>query len=128
MKKICKITIFLLSLSFLAACATQNYVSVPDWIDNPGRHQAVGSCGSHAKGKFQQQQTAEKRARLELAARDGIEIKSMSLMTEKVNNSRSSSSLNQQTTQKVNTKIKARVVDSFHDKVSDIYWVLVEST
>lgn len=100
--------------------------SQPNWIDSPSRDQAVGSCGTHALGKHKQKECAMTRARLELAARKGIEIKSLSLMTESATSIRSSSTLNQQTIQEVNTKIKSRLVDSFHDKEQDVYWVLVE--
>lgn len=110
----------------LSGCATKNGQNEPSWIENPDRHQAVGSCGTHALGKYKQKECAMTRARLELAARKGIEIKSMSLMTEKATNMSSSSTLNQQVTQEVNTKIKARLVDSYHDKYQDILWVLVE--
>lgn len=114
------------SVLMLAGCLVKDGHSEPDWIENPDRHQAVGSCGSHALGKYKQKECAMTRARLELAARKGIEIKSMSLMTERANNMTSSSTLNQQVTQEVNAKIKARLVDSYHDKNQDILWVLVE--
>ena len=117
----------LLSMIFgLFGCATNNGQSVPNWIDNPEHHQAVGSCATHALGKYKQKECAMTRARLELAARKGIEIKSMSLMTEQATSLSSSSTLNQQVTQEVNTKIKARLVDSHHDKNQDVLWVLVE--
>ena len=114
------------TILMLAGCIVKDGHTEPDWIENPARHQAVGSCGSHALGKYKQKECAMTRARLELAARKGIEIKSMSLMTEQATNSRSNSTLNQQVTQEVNTKIKARLVDSYHDKYQDILWVLVE--
>jgi len=110
----------------LSGCLIKNGQAEPNWIENPSRDQAVGSCGSHALGKYKQKECAMTRARLELAARKGIEIKSMSLMTERASSVSSSSTLNQQVTQEVNTKIKARLVDSYHDKNQDILWVLVE--
>jgi len=86
----------------------------------------VGTCGSHALGKQKQKECAMSRARLELAARQGIEIQSMSVMTEQANNLHSSSQLNQQTVQEINGKIKTRLVDSYLDRGQDILWVLVE--
>lgn len=126
MKNIKIIGTFLLSLSFLSGCASQTTSQVPNWLDNPSRNQAVGSCGSHALGKYKQKECAMTRARLELAARQGVEIKSMSLMTENATNMASSSTLNQQTIQEVNSKVKARLIDSYHDKSQDVIWVLVE--
>lgn len=118
--------VILSTVLMLVGCLVKDGHSEPDWIENPARHQAVGSCGSHALGKYKQKECAMTRARLELAARKGIEIKSMSLMTERASNMTSRSTLNQQVTQEVNTKIKARLVDSYHDKNQDILWVLVE--
>lgn len=122
------IKILLLSMLVLSlvACATKVGKYLPDWIENPKRNQAVGSCATHALGIYKQKECAVTRARLELAARKGIEIKSTSLMTESASNAGSSSTLNQQIIQEVSTKIKSRLVDSFHDKEQDIYWVLVE--
>jgi hypothetical protein len=126
MKNIAIFGTFLLSLSVLSGCAAKNTAQVPNWLENPGRTQAVGSCGSHALGKYKQKECAMTRARLELAARQGVEIKSMSLMTEKATNMSSSSSLNQQTIQEINSKVKARLIESYHDKLQDVIWVLVE--
>ena len=126
MKKIAIFRTFLLSLILLSGCASQNTSQVPDWLESPNRNQAVGSCGSHALGKYKQKECAMTRARLELAARQGVEIKSMSLMTENATNLTSTSTLNQQTIQEVNSKVKARLIDSYHDKNQDVIWVLVE--
>jgi hypothetical protein len=126
MKNIVILGTFLLSLSVLSGCATNHAVQAPAWIDNPSRQQAVGSCGAHALGKYKQKECAMTRARLELAARKGVEIKSMSLMTENATNMASSSTLNQQTIQEVNSKVKARLVESYHDKLQDVIWVLIE--
>ncbi len=121
-----KFSIFSFFICTFLACTNAPTKSVPSWLDNPAKHQAVGTCGSHAMGKHMQKECAMTRARLELAARQGIEIKSMSIMTEQANNMRSSSQLNQQTAQEINSKIKTRLVDSYHDKGQDILWVLVE--
>lgn len=126
MKNHAILSTFLISLSVFAGCATQNVSQLPSWIENPSRSQAVGNCGAHALGKYKQKECAMTRARLELAARQGVEIKSMSLMTENASNMSSSSTLNQQTIQEVNSKVKARLVESYHDKGQDVIWVLME--
>ncbi len=121
-----KISIFVTLIFALMACASSPLSSIPDWIDNPEKHQAVGTCGSHALGKYKQKECAMTRARLELAARKGIEISSLSLMTEQANNLNSSSQLSQKTVQEINSKIKARLVDSYYDQAQDVIWVLIE--
>ena len=126
MQTIGKFSFFSLLILALTACSSAPEILLPNWIDNPGKHQAVGNCGSHALGKQKQKECAMSRARLELAARQGIEIQSMSVMTEQANNLHSSSQLNQQTVQEINSKIKTRLVDSYLDRGQDILWVLVE--
>jgi hypothetical protein len=126
MKILIKSCFFTALFAVILGCAYTPTNNQPNWIDNPKRHQAVGSCGAHALGKYKQKECAMTRARLELAARQGVEIKSLSIMSEQANNMRSFSTLNQQTVQEVNSKIKARLVDSYHDKGQDILWVLME--
>ncbi|GAA6135557.1 hypothetical protein NBRC116188_23470 [Oceaniserpentilla sp. 4NH20-0058] len=110
----------------LASCATSPTSDPPDWVSSPEHHQVVANCESHALGKYKQQECAVTRARLELAARKGIEIKSVSVMTESANSLRSNSTLNGKTVQEVNSKIKTRLVETYHDVQRDILWVLVE--
>lgn len=126
MKLLTKFGFLAVLFTIISGCAQAPTNSQPDWIDNPSRNQAVGSCGAHALGKYKQKECAMTRARLELAARQGVEIKSLSIMSEQASNIRSSSTLNQQTVQEVSSKIKARLVDSYHDKAQDILWVLME--
>lgn len=126
MKNLNKFGFSAVLLAVLLGCTIAPTSAVPSWIDEPARDQAVGSCGAHALGKYKQKECAMTRARLELAARKGVEIKSLSIMSEQASNMHSSSTLNQQTVQEVNSKIKARLVDSYHDKAQDILWVLME--
>lgn len=126
MKNLNKFGFSAVLLAVIAGCTMAPTSNQPNWIDEPGRDQAVGSCGAHALGKYKQKECAMTRARLELAARQGVEIKSLSIMSEQASSMRSSSTLNQQTVQEVNSKIKARLVDSYHDKAQDVLWVLME--
>jgi len=125
-KKCLSVTSLLASVALLPACATSPSSDLPNWITSPERHQVVASCETHALGKYKQQECAVTRARLELAARKGIEIKSVSVMTESANSLRSSSTLNGKIVQEVNSKIKTRLVETYHDVQRDILWVLVE--
>lgn len=125
-KKCLFVTSILASLFMLCACATQSSLSRPQWITSAASHQAVGSCATHALGKYKQKECAITRARLELAARKGITISAQTVMTESATNLSSQSTLDGITTQTVNGVIKTRLVDSYHDKQQDIIWVLVE--
>ena len=130
MKKMLKMTVSVTWLSsallILSACAVSPRSERPSWIDTPTHHQAVGSCGTHALGRYKQQECAMSRARLELAARKGVEISAVSVMTESATNLSSQSTLNGKVEQQVNNTIKTRLVDSYHDKAQDIIWVLLE--
>jgi len=63
---------------------------------------------------------------MELAARQGIQLSSTSVIKQTANNQRSNSTLNQQIVQEINSQVRARKVDEYHDKAQDIYWVLME--
>ncbi len=121
-----KTYLFCASILILSACVNTQVKGMPAWIDHPEKNQAVGTCGSHALGRHMQKECAMTRARLELAARQGVTIQSMSVMTDSANNFSSNSQLSQQTIQEVNSKVKARLVDSYRDREQDILWVLVE--
>ncbi len=76
--------------------------------------------------KQKQQECAETRARIELAKRQGVTLKSISVMEETAGTQGNSSQLDQKTIQDVNAKVKARVVEKFYDGYRDELWVLVE--
>jgi hypothetical protein len=126
MQSLTKMCFFCASILILSACVNTPVKGMPSWIDHPDKNQAVGTCGSHALGRHMQKECAMTRARLELAARQGVTIQSMSVMTEHANNLSSNSELSQQTIQEVNSKVKARLVESYRDREQDILWVLVE--
>lgn len=125
-KKRLFVTGILASALLLFACATQPSSVRPPWIESPSKHQAVGSCGTHALGMYKQKECAMSRARFELAARKGVTISAQTVMTENATNVSSHSTLDGVTTQTVNNVIQTRLVDSYHDKQQDIIWVLVE--
>lgn len=125
-KKTLYVTCLLFVVALLPACVMSPKSDRPAWIKSPAHHQVVASCESHALGRYKQQECAVTRARLELAARKGIEIKSVSVMTERANNLTSHSTLNGKVVQEVNSKIKTRLVETYHDVQRDILWVLVE--
>jgi hypothetical protein len=125
-KKCLFVTGILACTSVLFACVTQPSSGRPQWINSAASHQAVGSCATHALGKYKQKECAVSRARLELAARKGITISAQTVLTERATNLSSQSTLDGVTTQTVNSVIKTRLVDSYHDQQLDIIWVLIE--
>ena len=126
MKNLIKMCVLTLTVMVLAGCAQTPVNSLPKWVSNPDRDQAVGSCGTHALGKHFQKECAMARARMELAARQGIQLSATSVINQTANNQRSNSTLNQQIVQEINSKVRARKVDEYHDQAQDIYWVLME--
>ena len=125
-KKCLFVTGILACLPVLFACATQSSSGYPQWIESPDINQAVGRCESHALGRHKQKECALARARLELAARQGVVISAQTVLTEHATNLSTKSTLEGVTTQSVDSVIKARLVDSYHDKQRDIIWVLIE--
>lgn len=126
MQKIKKYMLLFVVFALSQGCAHGLKNDVPNWLSKPAHNQAVGSCGPHALGKQKQKECAMTRARVELASRKGIDIRSTSLMTEQANAQRSQSQLLQHTEQTINEQIKARLVETYHDKAQDILWVLMQ--
>ena len=97
----------------------------PAWIDNPGEG-AVGSCTTHAYGRYAQEQLAISRARERLAERYGVEISAVQTTTESVKNDRAYVTSDRQVFQQVrNQTVRAHVRAMWHDKVRDEIWVWV---
>ncbi|WP_430461285.1 hypothetical protein ACQUQU_00445 [Thalassolituus sp. LLYu03] len=113
----------MLSLLVLSGCAAKPASSTPHWLTNPGDG-VVASCGFNIKGRYAQEQCAQTRAREQLAARQGVDVSSVSLLTEQVRNEFSNVTLAKETRETVNkTTVKARVVDSWYDAQRDEYYV-----
>jgi len=108
----------------LTACASSS--ARPSWIHDPNRDQAVGHCGPHALGKYKQKECAITRARIEIARRKGVTLSNYSVMTESAGSAGNSAQMDQKTIQEVNTKVKARVVETYYDSTVQEIWVLVE--
>lgn len=97
----------------------------PEWLLNPGDG-VVASCGFHIKGHYAQQECAVQRARERLAARQGVEVSSVSHLTTRVHNDREHVTLNKETQETVNqVTVRARVKESWYDVQRDEYYVWV---
>ena len=118
----------LMAAWLLGGCAGQpRNGGAPDWIMNPGSG-VVASCGFNIKGRYAQEQCALMRARERLAAQQGVEISSVSYLSERMRNDASSVSLNKETLEKVSgVTVKARIRDTWYDAQRDEYYVWLES-
>jgi len=109
---------------FLISCTTTSVKhGQPEWLMNPGNG-VVASCGFHIKGHYAQQECAIQRGRERLAAREGVEVSSISYLNTKVRNENASVSMDKETLEKVNkVTVKARVKDRYYDAQRDEYYV-----
>jgi len=95
----------------------------PEWLLNPGDGVVV-SCGFHVKGHYAQQECALQRARERLAARQGVEVSSVSYLNTQVSNDRERVTLDKATLEKVSkVTVKARVRETWYDVQRDEYYV-----
>ena len=113
-----------LSLFSLNACQ-QPTKSTPTWINDPGSG-AVGSSGTHIKGRHYQEELAIARARERLAARYGVEVSSIQTIHEKIVNDHAYVTSDKQILQQIkNTTVKAHVREIWHNQDKDVLWVWV---
>jgi hypothetical protein len=109
----------------LAACAGSSKSDRPDWIDNPGDG-AVGSCGTHIKGRHYQEELAIARARERLAAQYGVEVSSIQTIQERVRGESGYVTSDREVLQQVRKQtVKAQVRAIWHDRARDELWVWV---
>lgn len=116
--------LLILSLFSLYACQ-QSVKANPNWVNNPGSG-AVGSAGTHVKGRHYQEELAIARARERLAARYGVEVSSVQTIHEKIVNDHAYVSSDKEIQQQINsTVVKAHVREIWHDKGKDVVWAWV---
>ncbi len=101
----------------------------PDWIDNPEPN-FVGRCATHVKGPVAQEQCAYKKGLAYIAMSKGVSIDVSSNMTIKQSSTeKTGNSYGQiQATVKMdekNIRVSASIIDKWHDKTSDIMYVLI---
>ncbi len=128
-----KITILfgLCILIILSRCAKEvKKNNRPDWIDNPEPN-FVGRCATHVKGFNAQEECAYKKGLAYIAMSKGVSVDVSSKMTMKQTaTEKTGSSYGEvQTADKMdekNIKLSASIIDKWHDKTSDIVYVLIK--
>lgn len=115
----------------IASCAAPEKKNhCPDWIDNPGDY-IVGKCATHVKGKIAQERCAFENGLTYLAMSKGVSVDVSSQMTVKQTATEKTGKQYGQvesvvTVDEKNIKVSGTVVDKWHDRVSDIMYVLIE--
>jgi len=102
----------------------------PDWIDKPEGN-FVGRCTTHVKGVVAQEQCAYRKGLAYIAMSKGVSIDVSSNMTIKQTaTEKTGTSYGQiQATVKMdekNIRVRASIIDKWHDKASDIMYVLIK--
>ncbi len=102
----------------------------PDWIDNPEQN-FVGKCGTHVMGAIAQEQCAYRKGLAYIAMSKGVSVDVSSEMTMKQTSTEKTGSSYGQvqavvTMDEKNIKISGSIIDKWHDKVSDIMYVLIK--
>ena len=97
----------------------------PAWIQNFGDG-AVGSCGTHLKGRHYQDELAISRAITRLAKRHGIEVSQIQQIQQSANKNTSYVTSKSVTDMVMkNNTVKAHVRKVWYDKPKDTVWAWV---
>ena len=115
------------SIFVLISCASTN--PRPDWVDNPGDAH-VGKCGTHINGLIYQEQCAYKKGLTYIAMTKGVSADISAKMNVSQNSHGTGSSrgalkanINMQGKE---IQIKGEIVEKWHDRVHDIFYVLIK--
>ena len=102
----------------------------PDWIDKPEPN-FVGKCESHTKGFSSQEQCAYLKGMASIARSKGVSVDAaLDIVMHKTDSTTSNSDIEKtQANVKIDEKrlrVSGIIVDKWHDKISDIMYVLIE--
>jgi hypothetical protein len=115
------------SLIVVVSCGSSN--PRPDWVTNPGNNH-VGKCGTHIKGLIYQEQCAYKKGLTYIAMTKGVTAEVSANMDISQNSHGGSSSRGALkaniTMQGKEIQIKGKVVQKWHDRVRDVFYVLIQ--
>lgn len=115
----------------LSACAKEvKKDNRPDWIDKPDGY-FVGKCATHVKGLIAQEQCAYRKGLAYIAMSKGVSVDVSSQMTMKQTSTEKTGSSYGQVQAVVkmdekNIKVSGSIIDKWHDKASDIMYVLIK--
>jgi len=114
-----------------SGCANEvKKVAQPAWIDNPGSN-FVGKCGTHVRGAIAQEQCAYKKGLTYMAMSKGVsvDVSSNINMKQTADQKTGSSYGLVEAVVKMDEKdirVSGSIIDKWHDKVSDVMYVLIE--
>ena len=115
------------SLVVLVSCGSSN--PRPDWVLNPGNNH-IGKCGTHIKGLIYQEQCAYKKGLTYLAMTKGItaDVSANMDISQSSHGAASSRGVLKAniTMQGKEIQIKGKVVKKWHDRVKDVFYVLIQ--
>lgn len=126
-----KLIYIMVAALLITACGKEVVKSDrPDWIDNPGGN-FVGKCATHVRGPIAQEQCAYRKGLAYLAMSKGVSVDVSSQMTLKqIATEKTGSSFGQVQAvvrmDEKNIKVSGRIIDKWHDKTTDIFYVLIE--
>ena len=103
---------------------THSKFEKPNWIDN-SLGGAVGSCGSHMKGKAAQEELALDRALTELAKQKRVNVTSSSYSTQKESGIGYSSTNINHTHVNTDAQVRSEIKAKWRDPKTDIFYVWV---
>jgi len=114
----------------LSACDKEVKSDRPEWIDNPNGY-FVGKCATHVRGPIAQEQCAYRKGLAYIAMSKGVSVDVSSKMTMKQSSTEKTGSSYGQVQAVVkmdekNIRVSGSIIDKWHDKVSDIMYVLIK--
>ena len=127
LKLICQSAALVVTTFILLSCVTK-VNSRPDWVNNPGKGH-IGKCGTHIKGLIYQEQCAYKKGLTYIAMTKGVTADITANMdiaqsSHGTGTSRGALKANIHMQGK-EIQIKGKIVEKWHDRVNDVFYVLI---
>ena len=132
MRTCISVSVIVSAAMVLAACnADVKPDPRPDWIDNPGDN-FVGRCATHIRGPIAQEECAYRKGLAYMAMSKGVTVDVSSRMTMKQTATQKTGSSYGKVEATVNMdekniRVGGTIIDKWHDRVSDIMYVLIEA-
>lgn len=120
----------LLTFILIGCASAPKTPSKPAWINNPGGNY-VGKCGTHIRGPIAQQECAYKNGLMYIAMSKGVsvDVEASISMKQSVHNETARNTGGIESTismDEKNIQISTEIIDKWHDRVSDILYVLIK--